>query len=204
MGRHCSAPRREWHFGVNHLGHFALYRAVRGLLPQEDSRVISVTSSAALDAELVLDDLAWERREYGRHAAYSTSKACNVLFVDELARRAAEGLVWLAEAPEAMGLSSAARGGGPSGVEGGPRRRCAVKKLRIRWRRSVTIRFRRCAQYAFTRIFPLVEYGEVEHGGCECMRYNRRLYQADLHDLMHPGVKAVSNETGHVATHMTF
>eukprot|EP00435_Cladocopium_sp_Y103_P073050 s880_g42.t1 len=57
----------ELHFAVNHLGHFALYEGLKGSL-RDDHRVVSVTS-------------------YGRHDAYATSKACNVLFTDQLSRR---------------------------------------------------------------------------------------------------------------------
>jgi len=76
----------EPHFAVNHLGHFALYQGLKGSL-RSDHRVVSVTSSAALDAQLDLADLTWEKRSYGRHDAYATSKACNVLFSDQLSRR---------------------------------------------------------------------------------------------------------------------
>ena len=65
------------------------------------------------------------------------------------------------------------------------------EEFRLRWWGSVTQRFRRCAQEAFGGIFPRVEDGEVEHGGCEYTRYNRRLHQAELYDLMHPGMRAV-------------
>lgn len=77
---------QELHFAVNHLGHFALWMGLKSCLA-EKVRVVTVTSSAALDAELDLDDLDWKRRDYGRHEAYAASKACNVLFAEELARR---------------------------------------------------------------------------------------------------------------------
>jgi len=64
-------------------------------------------------------------------------------------------------------------------------------KFRIRWWSSVTRRFRRCAQEKLEGIFPVVEDGEIEHSGCEFMRFNRRLYDAELHHLMHPGVKQI-------------
>ena len=76
---------QELHFQVNHLGHFCLWKCLQDRL-KSDFRVVSVTSSAALDAQVDLKDLAWERRSYGRHEAYADSKACNVLFTDELAR----------------------------------------------------------------------------------------------------------------------
>ena len=40
-------------------------------------------------------------------------------------------------------------------------------------------------------ILPLVEDVEIEHGDCEYARYNHRLHQAELYDLMHPGMRAV-------------
>lgn len=84
----------ELHFAVNHLGHFGLWRSCSPLLEQAlaqddrtSPRVVSVTSSAALDAEMILGDLTWEWRKFTRREAYAQSKACNVLFSEELARR---------------------------------------------------------------------------------------------------------------------
>jgi len=81
-----TAQGHELHFAVNHLSHFALRNGLKDVV-KDDHRVVSVTSSAALDAEVDLSDLTWEKRTYGRHDAYAASKACNVLFTDELARR---------------------------------------------------------------------------------------------------------------------
>eukprot|EP00929_Paragymnodinium_shiwhaense_P109943 TRINITY_DN76570_c0_g1_i1.p1 TRINITY_DN76570_c0_g1~~TRINITY_DN76570_c0_g1_i1.p1 ORF type:complete len:365 (+),score=58.33 TRINITY_DN76570_c0_g1_i1:76-1170(+) len=85
----------EPHFAVNYLGHFLLYKR---LLPQireaGDGRVVTVTSSAAVEATLDLQDLGWKQRTYERAQAYAASKACDVLFSDEIARReAASGIV---------------------------------------------------------------------------------------------------------------
>ena len=94
-----TAQGHERHFGVNHLAHFALYRALQrdALLEGGDAsapaRVVAVSSEACLDARPALDDLDWRRRgaRYDPHVAYADSKACNVLFADELARRARAG-----------------------------------------------------------------------------------------------------------------
>lgn len=78
----------ELHFGVNHLGHFALTKTLlpnvrmAGGLP----KVVSVSSAASL-LGIDVSDLDWEKRDYEKWRAYGASKAANVLFADELARR---------------------------------------------------------------------------------------------------------------------
>jgi NAD(P)-dependent dehydrogenase (short-subunit alcohol dehydrogenase family) len=78
----------ELQFGVNHLGHFAL---AGGLLPlmqaTRDSRVVVVSSVAALNGAIDFDDLSFEKRGYAPSAAYSQSKLANQLFARELQRR---------------------------------------------------------------------------------------------------------------------
>lgn len=74
----------ETHLATNHLGHFALANL---LLPQLRDRVVVVTSDAHRAAELDLDDLNWERRDYRPFAAYASSKLANLLFMAELQRR---------------------------------------------------------------------------------------------------------------------
>ena len=86
--RSSNEVAHEPHLAVNHLGHFALATALMPLLVQSSARVVAVTSTACLDADLRLDDLELRRRpRYDAHTAYANSKACNVLFVDELRRR---------------------------------------------------------------------------------------------------------------------
>ena len=82
----------ESHFGINHLAHFLMYENLKPALFAEDSskgpaRVISVSSLLALIGELALDldDLDFERRKYDKWYAYGQSKACNILFADDLA-----------------------------------------------------------------------------------------------------------------------
>ena len=94
-----TAQGHEIHFGVNHLGHFALARAMLPLLrdaPRRSGggRVIAVTSEACLDATPRLGDPAhWSASAalargglggFDAHSAYADSKACNVLFADEV------------------------------------------------------------------------------------------------------------------------
>jgi NAD(P)-dependent dehydrogenase (short-subunit alcohol dehydrogenase family) len=86
----------ETHFAVNHAGHFLLLAELRPALrraagaPGGGAAVVSITSSAALDANPAgLADPNWDRRPYDKRQAYCVSKACGVLLTDELARREA-------------------------------------------------------------------------------------------------------------------
>lgn len=74
----------ELQFGTNHLGHFALTNL---LLPRITGRVVTVASLGARMGSIDLSDLNWERRRYGRYAAYGQSKLANLLFTAELQRR---------------------------------------------------------------------------------------------------------------------
>jgi NAD(P)-dependent dehydrogenase (short-subunit alcohol dehydrogenase family) len=74
----------ELQIGTNHLGHFALTNL---LLPQVIDRVVTVASNAHRGGAILLDDLNWQRRRYGRWSAYQQSKLANLLFTLELQRR---------------------------------------------------------------------------------------------------------------------
>ncbi|WP_329263701.1 oxidoreductase [Streptomyces pseudovenezuelae] len=79
----------ETQFGVNHLGHFALTGLLLPvLLAAPAARVVTVSSTAHVLANIDIDDLNSERR-YRRWVAYARSKTANLLFVHELARRLA-------------------------------------------------------------------------------------------------------------------
>lgn len=80
----------EMQFGVNHLGHFAL----TGLLldrikTHPHSRVITLTSSAALYGQIKFDDLD-SKKGYSRYGAYGQAKLANLIFARELHRRLAD------------------------------------------------------------------------------------------------------------------
>ena len=74
----------EAHFGINHLGHFALTCL---LADKISDRVISVTSAMYAMSNLHLDDLNSHTRPYSKWAAYGESKLAILLFTAELARR---------------------------------------------------------------------------------------------------------------------
>jgi NAD(P)-dependent dehydrogenase (short-subunit alcohol dehydrogenase family) len=79
----------ETQFGVNHLGHFALTGLLLSpLLATGGARVVTVSSTTHVLANIDIDDLNSERR-YRRWTAYARSKTANLLFTHELARRLA-------------------------------------------------------------------------------------------------------------------
>jgi retinol dehydrogenase-12 len=88
--RGLTADGFELHFGVNHLGHFALTQL---LLPRLSSsgpgaRIVNVSSEVHYSAPGI--DFAAVRRRTASFTGmreYAVSKLCNVLFTQELARR---------------------------------------------------------------------------------------------------------------------
>jgi protochlorophyllide reductase len=78
----------EMHFGVNHLGHFALTARLAPLLLAADgARVVSVSSMGHRAARMHFDDLMFEHGRYDRWRPYLQSKLANLLFTRELERR---------------------------------------------------------------------------------------------------------------------
>ncbi len=77
----------ERHFGVNHLGVFALTaRLLDKLAEQDDGRVVTTSSIAHVLSGIDFDDLDAERG-YQRDRRYGQSKLANLLFALELDRR---------------------------------------------------------------------------------------------------------------------
>ncbi|MYW65564.1 SDR family NAD(P)-dependent oxidoreductase [Streptomyces sp. SID8379] len=112
----------ETQFGVNHLGHFALTGLLLpSLLDAAAPRVVSVSSGLHALANIDIDDLNSEK-QYRRWVAYGRSKTANLLFVHELARRAADaGLVAAAAHPGYAATSLQARGAQMEGRKGAER-----------------------------------------------------------------------------------
>ena len=84
-------------FQSNHLGHFALTAGLFPYLSREKATVINVSSAAYQFANkgMQLDNLNGET-EYGAWSSYGLSKLSNIMFTQELQRRADEaGDSWL-------------------------------------------------------------------------------------------------------------
>jgi retinol dehydrogenase 12 len=81
----------ELHFGVNHLGHFALTQALLPLLTAAaPARIVNVASDSHYQATGIdFDALRNRTKGITGLPEYAVSKLCNVLFAAELARRLA-------------------------------------------------------------------------------------------------------------------
>jgi NAD(P)-dependent dehydrogenase (short-subunit alcohol dehydrogenase family) len=78
----------ERQFGTNHLGHFALTGLlIPQLLAAAAPRVVTVASLAHRNAKIDFDNLQSEK-SYKPMAAYGVTKLANILFANELERRA--------------------------------------------------------------------------------------------------------------------
>ncbi len=85
--RRETAEGFEMQIGTNHFGHFALTGLLFDRLGGPDPRVVTVSSMAHRYGRIDLGDLHGERR-YSKWGAYGQSKLANLLFTQELARRA--------------------------------------------------------------------------------------------------------------------
>jgi len=84
-------PGWESQFGVNHMGHFALTKALMPLLKQtEGARVIALSSTAHKMSSIRWDDINFESSGYDKWQAYGQSKTANALFANALSRRLKE------------------------------------------------------------------------------------------------------------------
>ncbi len=78
----------EMQFATNHLGHFALTLGLKPALRDAGgARVVSVSSSAHLRADVDFDDIHFARRAYEPWTAYGQSKTANVLFAVAASKR---------------------------------------------------------------------------------------------------------------------
>ncbi len=87
--RGLTADGFEIHFGVNHLGHFALTTILLPLLRDSGpARIVNVASDAHYQAKgIKFDALRYKTKGITGFNEYAVSKLANVLFTQELARR---------------------------------------------------------------------------------------------------------------------
>ncbi|WP_033280787.1 SDR family NAD(P)-dependent oxidoreductase [Streptomyces sp. NRRL F-525] len=102
---------REWQFGVNHLGHFALTTGLHpALAAASGARVVSVSSIGHLFSPVVFDDLDYRFRPYDPWTSYGQSKTANALFAVGAAERwAGDGITANALMPGNIADTSLAR-----------------------------------------------------------------------------------------------
>mgnify|MGYP003636794865 FL=1 len=81
-------PGWESQFGVNHMGHFALTRALLPLLEKAQApRVVALSSIAHRRGGILWDDIQFEHSDYQKWIAYAQAKSANALFANGLNRR---------------------------------------------------------------------------------------------------------------------
>jgi daunorubicin C-13 ketoreductase len=85
MARRRTVDGNEATVQANHLGHFLLSNLLRDRL--RGGRIVNTSVRPGRNARLDPDDLNGERRRHSGVAAYQSSKAANVLFAMEAARR---------------------------------------------------------------------------------------------------------------------
>jgi NAD(P)-dependent dehydrogenase (short-subunit alcohol dehydrogenase family) len=81
-------PGWESQLGINHLGHFALTRALWPLLEKSPGvRVVALSSTGHKISDVRWDDLQFEKTPYDKWKAYGQAKTANALFANGLSRR---------------------------------------------------------------------------------------------------------------------
>ena len=98
-GLERTAEGWELQFATNHLGHFGLAVGLHdalalGAAERDGARIVSLSSTAHMRADVDFDDLHFERRSYDPQIAYAQSKTANSLFAVEATRRwAPDGVI---------------------------------------------------------------------------------------------------------------
>ncbi len=81
-------PGWESQFGINHMGHFSLTKALMPLLEKTPgTRVICLSSTAHKMGGIRWEDIHYKKEPYHKWQAYGQSKSANALFANALSRR---------------------------------------------------------------------------------------------------------------------
>lgn len=88
-------PGWEAQFATNHIGHFAMTRALMPLMLKANApRLVSLSSIAHRRSDIHWDDIHFERRPYDKWQAYAQAKTANALFAVGLMQQyGGEGLL---------------------------------------------------------------------------------------------------------------
>lgn len=73
-------PGWEAQFATNHLGHFALTRALIPSLEKPGARVVALSSVAHKRSPIIWDDIHFRKNPYEKWIAYGQAKTANALF----------------------------------------------------------------------------------------------------------------------------
>ena len=101
-------PGWESQFGVNHMGHFALTRALWPLLERTPgARVVALSSTGHKLSDIRWDDIQFADAEYNKWQAYGQAKTANALFANALSRRSPRSSGrWTASGPSSAGSTT--------------------------------------------------------------------------------------------------
>ena len=81
-------PGWESQFGVNHLGHMALYQGLEpALLKAAEPRVVALSSTAHILSDIQWEDPHFKSHPYEKWTAYAQAKTANALFALEVDKR---------------------------------------------------------------------------------------------------------------------
>lgn len=81
----------ESQFGICHMGHFALTKALLPLIQNTPgARVVALSSTAHKMSSIRWDDIQFENADYDKWQAYGQAKTANALFANALSRRLKE------------------------------------------------------------------------------------------------------------------
>ncbi|MEM9427725.1 MAG: oxidoreductase [Pseudomonadota bacterium] len=81
-------PGWESQFGINHMGHFTLTKALMPILQKTPgARVVTLSSTGHKVSDIRWDDIHFEHAAYDKWQAYGQAKTANALFANALSRR---------------------------------------------------------------------------------------------------------------------
>lgn len=148
----------EMQFGVNHIGHFVLTKALLPLLKASGSaRVVCLSSTGHFISPVVFDDIHFENRDYDPWMSYGQSKtACSLLAVGIQSRFAKDGI-------EAFAVH-------PGGIMTTLQRHMSDDDIQSRgWvdaKGNVNERFKTVEQGASTSVYAATSPDLAGKGGC--------------------------------------